>query len=83
MPAAIAQVISSFTVPESIGVNPASMLWLVPLTAAIAVVYKATKVPSIKAGKFARECLVLFGSIMVFMVVTGVVLYIIALLINY
>lgn len=83
MPGAIAQIMATFTVPESIGVDAQSMLWLVPLTAAIAVVYKATKVSTIKAGRFAKECLVLFGSIMIFMIATAVVLYIVALLINH
>jgi len=66
--------LASFTSPENIGVNPQSMLWLLPLVAAIAVVYKATKVPKITAGHFIKETVVLFGSIVIFMVVTALVL---------
>jgi len=66
--------LANFTTPEDIGVNPLSMLWLLPLVAAIAVVYKATKVPKITAGHFIRETVVLFGSIVIFMVVTALVL---------
>ena len=73
---------ASFTVPEKIGVDPKSMVWLLPLVAAIAVVYKATKVPKIKALPFAREVVVLFGSIVVFMAITALVLYGLAWLIT-
>lgn len=69
-----ALLVANFTVPENIGVTPQSMLWLLPLVAAIAVVYKATKVPKITAGHFIKETAVLFGSIVVFMVVTALIL---------
>jgi hypothetical protein len=39
--------------------------------AAIAVVYKATKLPTIKAGLFLRESVILFASIVVFIVVAA------------
>ena len=45
--------------------------WL-PLVAAIAIVYKATKVPKITAVNFLKEVVILFGSIVVFMAVTAV-----------
>ncbi|UCE50027.1 MAG: hypothetical protein JSW47_07685 [Phycisphaerales bacterium] len=77
-----AMLLANFTVPENIGVNPQSMLWLLPLVAAIAVVYKATKVPKIKALSFIRESAVLFGSIVIFMVVTALVLCAVAWLIT-
>ena len=67
-------VIASFTVPERIGVNLKSMLLLLPLVAAIAVVYKATKIPTIKPTHFFKESVILFGSIVVFMAVTALVL---------
>ena len=69
-----ALLLANFTTPENVGVNPRSMLWLLPLVAAIAVVYKATKVPKITAVNFAKETVVLFGSIVVFMIVTALVL---------
>ncbi len=71
-------VIASFTIPERISVDPKSMLWLLPLVAAIAVVYKATKLPKIKPLHFLKESVILFGSIVVFMAVTALVLCILA-----
>ena len=78
MSSIIAYIIANFTVPERISVDPRSMLWLLPLVAAIAVVYKATKVPKIKPTHFLKESVILFGSIVVFMAVTALVLCIIA-----
>ena len=70
--------LASFTIPEQIGTTPLSMLWLLPLVASIAVVYKATKLPEIKAFNFIKEAIILFGSIVVFMFVTALILYAIA-----
>ncbi len=77
-----ALVMATFTTPEKIGANPQSMLWLLPLVAAIAIVYKATKLPEIKAANFLKETVVLFGSIIVFMSVTALTLYVLAWLIT-
>ena len=77
-----ALIIANFTVPERIGVNPGSMLWLLPLALSIAVVYKATKVPKVTAVNFLKESVVLFGSIVVFMFVTAVVLLALAWLVT-
>ncbi len=68
-------VMASFTVPEKIGAEPQSMLWLLPLAAAIAVVYKVTKLPTITAGNFIKEAAILFGSIVVFIIAVALVLY--------
>ena len=65
---------ATFTAPENIGVSAASILWLLPLAMSIAVVYKATKLPTIKPVPFLRESVILFGSIVVFLVITAVVL---------
>jgi hypothetical protein len=72
---------ATFTVPEKITTDPQSMLWLLPLVAAIAVVYKATKLPEIKIANFLKESVLLFGSIVIFMLITALVLYSIAWLI--
>ena len=74
--------LATFTAPEQIGTNPTSMLWLLPLTAAIAVVYKATKLPKITAGEFLKEVVVLFGSIVIFIITTALVLFAVAGLIT-
>ncbi len=74
-------IMASFTIPEQISTTPHSMLWLLPLVAAIAIVYKATKLPEIKVANFIKEAVVLFGSIIVFMFVTAFILYAIAWLV--
>jgi len=68
-------IMATFTAPERIGTTPQSMLWLLPLVAAIAVVYKTTKVRTVKAGEFIKETAILFGSIIVFIGVTALILY--------
>jgi hypothetical protein len=74
-------IMASFTIPEQISTTPQSMLWLLPLVASIAIVYKATKLPEIKAANFIKESVVLFGSIVIFMFVTALILYAIAWLV--
>jgi hypothetical protein len=74
-------VMATFTIPEKITTDPHSMLWLLPLVAAIAIVYKATKLPEIKIANFLKESVILFGSIVIFMFVTALVLYSIAWLV--
>jgi hypothetical protein len=75
-------IMATFTSPEEIGTTPQSMLWLLPLAAAIAIVYKATKLPTIKAANFTKEVMILFGSIIGFIVITALVLYTLAWLIT-
>ena len=71
-------IVATFTAPEQIGTTPQSIMWLLPLVAAIAVVYKVTKVPKITAGNFIKEAVTLFASIVVFIAVTALVLYVLA-----
>ena len=75
-------ILATFTTPENIGINPQSMLWLLPLVAIIAVVYKATKIPHIKARHFIKESVVLFGSIVVVMIVAALTLFVLTWLIT-
>lgn len=82
MSAIAAFVIATFTVPENISANPQAVFWLLPLMAAIVIVYKATKLPTITAGVFLKEVAILFGSIIVFIVVIASALYIVARLIT-
>jgi hypothetical protein len=71
-------IIASFMQPEVIGVNPQSMLWLLPLVAAISIVYKTTKVHTIRFFSFVKDVILLFGSIVIFMTITAVILYALA-----
>ncbi len=75
-------VMASFTAPEEIGTNVQSLLLLLPLLAAVSVVYKATKLSKITAITFLKESVLLFGSIVVFMVATALVLCVVAWLVT-
>jgi hypothetical protein len=78
MSSAVAYMIATFTTPEKIGVTPQSLLWLLPLSAAIVVVYKATKVPKVRALGFIKDSVVLLGSILVFMVIAAMTLLVLS-----
>lgn len=75
-------VLATFAVPENIGTNPASMLWMFPLLAAIAVVYKANKLRVMFWKFFIREVVVLFGVLSGFMILAIVVLNLVVWLIT-
>jgi hypothetical protein len=71
-------IMATFTSPENIGTDPKSMLWLFPLTTAVAIVYKATKLQTITWKNFIKEVITLLGSIVVFLIITALVLYVFA-----
>lgn len=73
---------ATFTAPENIGTTPLSMLWLIPLAAAIAIVYKATKLPTIKASIFLKEVAVLSSTIIIVMAIIALALCILGWLIT-
>jgi len=50
------------------------MLWLLPLAAALSVVYKTLKLRDIKPGNFIKEVMTVFGSIVLFIVIAAVIL---------
>lgn len=78
----VAPVLASFTQPEQIGTTPQSILWMLPLTAGIAVVYKATKVHRVVPKPFLKEAAILFGSIVAFMAVAALILSAVAWFVN-
>jgi hypothetical protein len=71
-------IIAGFSCPIYIPTTPQSLLWVVPLTASLAIVYKATKLPKITPVNFIKETAALIGSILVFLAVTAVILYAVA-----
>ena len=73
---------ASFTAPIQIGTNPQAMLWLLPLAAAIAVTYKTTKLSEIKTITFLKESIILFGSIVIFITIAAIVLWVITHLVT-
>jgi hypothetical protein len=74
--------LASFTIPLRIDTTAGSLLWLLPLVVAIAVVYKATKVGSVRPWPFVKESAVLVGSIMIFIVVAALVLFLVSWLVT-
>jgi hypothetical protein len=69
-------ILASFTSPVHIGTTPYSFLLALPLIAVVAVVYKATKMEKIELVPFVRESFLLFGSILIFMVLTAIGIFI-------
>ena len=69
--------LASFAAPMNITTSGGSLLWLLPLAAAIAVVYKVTKLPQLKLLNFVKESGLLFLSIIAFTGVTAAVLYVV------
>ena len=70
-------ILAGFWAPVHISTNATALLLALPLIAAIAVAYKATKINEIKLWSFISQCLVLFGSIVVFMALIAVGLFIV------
>ncbi len=68
--------LAGFTTPLKIGTDPAAMLWMFPLLAAVAIVYKATKVRVIFTLKFIKEVVVLFATMSALMILAGFALYV-------
>ena len=73
----IYNIVATFTVPEYIGVEPKTMLWMFPLLASIAIVYKATKLRVMFLGKFFKEATILFATLSLFMILLGIALHIV------
>ena len=63
--------------PVHIGTTVLAFLLALPLIAVISIVYKAIKLEEIRFVSFVREVFLLFGSIIAFMVVTAVVIFVI------
>jgi len=74
--------LASFTAPIHIGTDKLSMLWMFPLLAAIALVYKATKMRVLITKKYLIESLVLFLSVSGFMIAAIITLNLLSWLIT-
>ncbi|MHC4551699.1 MAG: hypothetical protein ACYSUT_02875 [Planctomycetota bacterium] len=74
--------LASFTAPITIKTDPWAMLYMFPLLAAIALIYKATKMRVIFWKRFVRETLVLFASVSAFMIAAIIVINLISWLIT-
>jgi hypothetical protein len=69
--------LAGFTSPVYIGTTAKALFLALPLIAVISIVYKAIKVEEIKFASFLRESILLFGSIVAFMIVTAIVIFVI------
>ena len=77
-----ASVLAAFDAPINIGTNPASMLWMFPLLAAITLIYKATKMRVLLWKRFIKESLILFLTVSAFMIAAVIVLNLITWLVT-
>lgn len=75
-------ILANFTAPEQIGMNPRTMLWMLPLAAAIASIYKAIKLHDFTFKAFFRQAFILFVSIVVFIIAAGAALSLIAYIVT-
>ncbi|OQY07248.1 MAG: hypothetical protein B6I25_02255 [Planctomycetales bacterium 4572_13] len=75
-------VLAAFTAPIEIGTTPSSMLWMFPLLAAIALVYKATKMRVLFTKKYLLESLLLFLSVSGFLIMAIIVLNLLSWLVT-
>ena len=74
--------LGSFTAPVHIGTDPWSMLWMFPLIAAIALVYKGAKMQVLLTKKYLIESLLLFLSVSGFMIMAIFVLNLLSWLVT-
>ena len=74
--------LASFTAPIEIHTDPASMIWMFPLLAAISLIYKATKMRVLFFKRYLLESLLLFLSVSGFMIMAIVVLNLVCWLIT-
>ncbi len=68
-------IVASFTHPMDISITPLSLLWILPLIAAISLIYKATKLRVIIWKKILRETIILFLTTTSFMCLLALVLW--------
>jgi hypothetical protein len=74
--------VATFTAPQNIGTDIKSLLWIFPLLASIAIVYKATKMRVVFLRKFFREVIILFCTLSVVMILIAVALHVIVWLLT-
>ncbi|MBN1125050.1 MAG: hypothetical protein JXA82_08580 [Sedimentisphaerales bacterium] len=70
----IVSILAGFMAPIEIHTDWRSMLWMFPLLASIAIIYKATKMRVLFWKRFVREVVVLFLTVSLFMIAVGIVL---------
>ena len=69
--------LAGFMAPVHIGTTARAFFLALPLIAVISIVYKAIKLDEIRFVSFVREVFLLFGSIVAFIVITAVIIFVI------
>ncbi|MBN1788750.1 MAG: hypothetical protein JW806_10220 [Sedimentisphaerales bacterium] len=68
-------ILAGFTAPIHIGTTAGALLLALPLIAVIAIIYKVTKIDEIKFVHFVRQVVILFTSIVVFMILAAAIIF--------
>ncbi|MBN2211351.1 MAG: hypothetical protein JW709_08145 [Sedimentisphaerales bacterium] len=68
--------------PLEVSTTPAGLLWALPISFCIALVYKAIKLDEFRLRLFVREVILLFATIIGFLILVAVIMAIIAHLIT-
>ena len=74
--------LASFSTPINITTDPASMLWMFPLLASIAIIYKATKMRVLFIKTFIIETVKVFLTLCGVMILAIIVLNLVVWLVN-
>jgi len=73
----LGHLVATFTAPQNIGTDIKSLLWIFPLLASVAIVYKATKMRVVFLRKFFTEVIILFCTLSVVMILVAAALHVI------
>ena len=71
----ISSLLATFFSPETIGTNPAQLLWLLPLAVAGVIVYKAVKLPQITPALFLKETVILLAFLLSVLLLVTVAIF--------
>ena len=69
-------VVATFAAPEYIAMDVKSLLWVFPLLASVAIIYKATKMRVIFLRRFFREVVILFCTLSVVIILIAALLHV-------
>ena len=73
--------LASFSLPYEIGNGIGALLWILPLLAAVAIVWKTLKLETITPAKLIRQVVILFFTMVVCYAAIAVALYVIGRLV--
>lgn len=71
----IIPLLATFSVPQTIGTNPAQLLWILPLAVAGIVVYKTIKLPQISPAILLKETFILLAFLICLLLLITIALF--------